>query len=203
MHRLLFGCALIVGCGGNSDDSTTTPVATGTPGTSTPGALVVTLETAAGPIDIELYEDEAPNTVANFLAYVDSGFFDGSDGDGAGTFYRAIPDFVLQGGGVRVDGTQKATDAAIANEAIDSGLLNTKRSVAMARTTDPDSATTEFFINLADNDFLDPGGATTEGYAVFGKVVGSMAAVDDIVGGPVNGEYLVDPVAFDSAARQR
>lgn len=196
--RPLFLLALCAACSGSgSDDSTA--AATGTPSAG-PG-FFVTLDTPEGAIELELFPDEAPNTVDNFLAYVEQGFFDGTDGDGAGTFYRAVPGFVLQGGGVRVDGTQKDAMAPIANEASSSGLSNLRRTIAMARTNDPDSATAEFFINLDDNTFLDPGESTPDGYAVFGRVVDGMGVVNTIVSGPTNGEYLLDPIPFDGASR--
>jgi len=182
-------------CRGTDDDSAAL-VPSGTTSATTLPPNQVVLGTELGEIAIELFPDDAPDTVANFLSYVDRGFYDGTDGDGAGTFYRAVPDFVLQGGGVRVNGSMKDTDPPIANEARDSGLSNALWTVAMARTADPDSATTEFFINLDDNSFLDPDGSTPDGYAVFGRVVGGKPVVNAIMDLPVSGETLVDPVEF-------
>jgi cyclophilin family peptidyl-prolyl cis-trans isomerase len=147
----------------------------------------VVVETTMGDFAIELYLDEAPITSANFLTYVDDGFFDGGDGLGATIFHRVIADFVAQGGGQTEDGTQKTTHAAIVNEATDSGLSNVAYSLAMARTNDPDSATSQWFINLVDNLFLDPGESTPDGYAVFGHIVEGADVVDAIGVTPTNG----------------
>lgn len=188
----------LAACGGSDDDSAALVSPGTTSGTTLPPDQVV-LGTELGEITIELYPDDAPDTVANFLSYVERGFYDGTDGDGAGTFYRAVPDFVLQGGGVRANGSMKDTDPPIANEARDSGLSNERWTVAMARTNDPDSATTEFFINLVDNTFLDPDGSTPDGYAVFGRVIDGKPVVNAIMDLPVSGESLVDPVEFTEA----
>ncbi len=133
---------------------------------------VVVLETDLGNIEIELYEDEAPTTVANFLKYVESGFYDGL------IFHRIIKGFMIQGGGFDPELGQKTTNDPIKNEA-DNGLLNEKYTIAMARTSDVDSATSQFFINTARNDFLDHG-SRDFGYAVFGKVISGFDVVDKI-----------------------
>jgi cyclophilin family peptidyl-prolyl cis-trans isomerase len=135
----------------------------------TPG---VVLTTSHGDIAVELFANESPVTVENFLAYVEAGFFDGT------VFHRVIPGFMVQGGGMDADLRQKATRAAIKNEA-DNGLKNTRGTLAMARTSDVNSATAQFFINLADNAFLDHG-ARDFGYAVFGRVTKGMEVVDAI-----------------------
>lgn len=137
---------------------------------------MVILSTSMGDIQIELFPDRAPMTVANFLQYVDEGFFDGT------IFHRVIPGFMIQGGGFTEEMVQKPTRAPIKNEA-DNGLENRRGTLAMARTREIDSATAQFFINIADNGFLDHG-ARDFGYAVFGKVVGGMDVVDAIAGAP-------------------
>jgi cyclophilin family peptidyl-prolyl cis-trans isomerase len=132
----------------------------------------VSLSTSHGDVTIELFANESPITVENFLAYVDAGFFDGT------VFHRVIPGFMVQGGGMDADLRQKATRAPITNEA-GNGLKNTRGTLAMARTSDVNSATAQFFINLADNAFLDHG-ARDFGYAVFGRVTKGMEVVDAI-----------------------
>lgn len=135
----------------------------------------VTLETTHGNIVIELHDEKAPETVKNFLNYVNDGFFDGT------VFHRVIPNFMIQGGGFMPGMVQKKTEAQIKNEA-DNGLLNNRGTVAMARTNDPHSATAQFFINLKDNAFLNHTAATGSGwgYCVFGKVTDGMDTVDAI-----------------------
>ncbi len=136
---------------------------------------IVTLETTHGNIVIELNEEKAPETVKNFLHYVNNGFYDGT------IFHRVIPNFMVQGGGFLPDMVQKKPDDAIKNEA-DNGLKNDRGTIAMARTNDPHSATAQFFINHNDNDFLNhtaPSGAGW-GYCVFAKVTDGMDVVDAI-----------------------
>jgi peptidyl-prolyl cis-trans isomerase A (cyclophilin A) len=159
---------------------------------------VVILETSLGQIQLELDPSKAPLTVANFLAYVDSGFYDGT------VFHRVIPDFMIQGGGFTADMKQKPTKPAIKNEA-DNGLVNDSWTIAMARTSVKDSATAQFFINLKDNDFLNHG-SRDFGYAVFGKVIGGVDVVKKIAavktathGG--NQDVPVEPVVIKSARR--
>ena len=135
----------------------------------------VTLETTHGNIVIELDADKAPETVKNFLNYVNDGFYDGT------VFHRVIPNFMVQGGGFLPGMAQKNPEAAIKNEA-DNGLANDRGTVAMARTNDPHSATAQFFINHNDNAFLNhtaPTGAGW-GYCVFGKVSDGMDTIDSI-----------------------
>src|SRR4030043_1644754 len=124
----------------------------------------VKLETTMGDIVIELDEKAAPVTVKNFLAYVEEGFYEGT------IFHRVIPNFIMQGGGFTPDMAQKKTHPPIVNEA-NNGLRNNRGTIAMARTNNPDSATSQFFINHRDNDFLNYA-PNNPGYAVFGKVVG-------------------------------
>ena len=136
---------------------------------------VVLLETTSGDILVELYPDKAPETVANFLKYVDDGFYNNT------IFHRVIPGFMIQGGGLTARMQQKDTSAPIKNEA-DNGLKNDRGTIAMARTMDPHSATAQFFINLVDNDFLNfqaPSG-NGWGYCVFGRVTEGMYVVDKI-----------------------
>ena len=136
------------------------------------GKPVVVLETSKGEIARELDPEKAPATVANFLAYVDAGFYDGT------VFHRVIPEFMIQGGGFDIDMVEKKTRAPIRNEA-DNGLHNQRGSIAMARRPDKDSATSQFFINLKENAFLDHG-TRDFGYAVFGQVTQGMDVVDAI-----------------------
>ncbi|SFN43761.1 peptidyl-prolyl cis-trans isomerase A (cyclophilin A) [Izhakiella capsodis] len=132
----------------------------------------VLLTTSAGNIELELNNQKAPITVKNFVDYVNSGFYNNT------IFHRVIPGFMIQGGGFTADMQQKSTNPPIKNEA-DNGLLNRRGTIAMARTADKDSATSQFFINVADNAFLDHG-QRDFGYAVFGKVVKGMSVADKI-----------------------
>ncbi|MBW4008411.1 peptidylprolyl isomerase [Moraxella sp. 179-F 1C4 NHS] len=143
----------------------------------------VELETTMGNIVIELNQEKAPNTVANFLAYVKSGHYDGT------IFHRVIDGFMIQGGGMDANMTEKSTNAPIQNEA-DNGLKNEVGTIAMARTSDPHSATAQFFINVKDNSFLNFSGKNPQGwgYAVFGKVTEGMDIVNKIKGVPT-GKY--------------
>ena len=126
-----------------------------------------------GVITLELDQDKAPKSVANFLAYVNSGHYDNT------VFHRVIKNFMLQGGGFEPGMKQKPTLAAITNEA-DNGLKNARYTVAMARTSDPHSASAQFFINLKHNTFLDYPGRDGWGYAVFGKVTQGMDIIEKI-----------------------
>ncbi|NSW87937.1 MAG: peptidyl-prolyl cis-trans isomerase [Syntrophobacteraceae bacterium] len=136
---------------------------------------VVVMETSEGTIKIELWADKAPGTVSNFLRYVDSNFFDGT------IFHRVISDFMIQGGGLTPDMKQKKTGDPIKNEAA-AELKNNRGTIAMARTSLVNSATSQFFINVVDNDFLNHRDKTPMGfgYAVFGRVVEGMDVVDRI-----------------------
>ena len=137
----------------------------------------VILETSKGNITIELNDEKAPETVANFMKYVGEGFYNGT------IFHRVIPNFMVQGGGFTADMTQKEVNAPIDNEA-NNGLSNVRGSVAMARTNDPHSATAQFFINHKDNDFLNHSAPTGQGwgYCVFGMVTDGMDVVDAMAG---------------------
>ena len=145
---------------------------------------VVVVKTNLGEIDIQLDSTHAPITTANFLAYVDSKFYDGT------VFHRVVRGFVAQGGGFTADGTEKQTNAPIKNEA-NNGLHNVRGTISMARTSDPDSATSQFFLNFVDNSTgkLDPGGFSPDGYAVFGKIVKGLDVLDkmEALAGPGDG----------------
>lgn len=160
---------------------------------------MVRFETSLGGFTLELDADKAPLSVANFLAYVDEGFYDGL------VFHRVIPGFMVQGGGMTPDMAQKDNKAPIKNEAAN-GLKNKRGSIAMARTNVVDSATSQFFINLSDNDFLDHQGPANFGYAVFGRVVDGMDTIDRIAKartGRVKGhdDVPVEAVVINSARR--
>lgn len=141
------------------------------------GKTLVKLETTKGDIVIELFKDKAPLSVGSFLANVKSGHYDGT------VFHRVINGFMIQGGGFDASMREKPTGPAIKNEA-DNGLKNALYTVAMARTSNPHSASAQFFINVRDNRFLDHRGKTEEGwgYAVFGQVVDGKRVVDEIKG---------------------
>ena len=137
--------------------------------------VTVTMETNKGVITLELDREKAPDSVENFITYAKSGHYDGT------IFHRVIPGFMIQGGGFDTGMQQKDTNPQIKNEA-ENGLKNDKGTVAMARTNVPDSATSQFFINLKDNDFLNHTSPTPQGwgYAVFGKVTSGMDVVESI-----------------------
>lgn len=151
-----------------------TPVSTPAPSKGTV-TMSVEMKTNHGTIVIELYPDKAPKTVENFLQYVKNDFFAGT------IFHRVIDGFMIQGGGFEPDMMQKPTAEAIQNEA-DNGLKNTTGTIAMARTPNPHSATSQFFINVKDNDFLNHSAPTSQGwgYCVFGKVIDGMDVVNKI-----------------------
>jgi len=135
---------------------------------------MIRFETSHGAFTVELFEKEAPVSAENFLKYVDDGFFDGT------IFHRIVPGFVIQGGGLTAEFANKKTRAPIRNEA-KNGLKNTRGSLSMARTSDVNSATSQFFVNLKDNGFLDHG-PRDYGYAVFGRVTDGMDVIDRIAG---------------------
>lgn len=155
----------------------------------------VEMQTSHGTIVLELYQDKAPRTVANFLQYVQDGFYNNT------IFHRVINDFMIQGGGFTPEFERKQTYAPIINEA-DNGLENKPGTIAMARTGEPHSATAQFFINVADNGFLNHQNKTPRGwgYAVFGKVIKGMDVVNKIKslptgpGGPFPGDVPAVPV---------
>ena len=167
--------------------------------TAPKGKPVIVLETSLGSIEIELDAEKAPISTENFLAYVDSGHYDNT------LFHRVIPGFMIQGGGFDESMTQKRTRAPIKNEA-DNGLKNARGTVAMARTNVVDSATSQFFINLKDNDFLNHGGRDF-GYAVIGKVTSGMDVVDKIAAVKTGNRGMhqdvpVEPVKITKARRK-
>ncbi|HTP39296.1 MAG TPA: peptidylprolyl isomerase [Steroidobacteraceae bacterium] len=133
---------------------------------------MVRFETSHGDFTVELFDQESPLSVTNFLRYVDEGFYDGT------IFHRIVPGFVIQGGGLTPDFVQKDTHKPVRNEAAN-GVKNLRGTLSMARTNDPHSATTQFFVNLVDNAFLDAGPGNP-GYAVFGRVVEGMDVIDAI-----------------------
>jgi peptidyl-prolyl cis-trans isomerase A (cyclophilin A) len=168
---------------------------------ATPAALDpaphVALKTSMGEIVLELDQQKAPKSVANFLQYVKSGYYKGT------VFHRVIDGFMIQGGGFDKNMKQKATKPAIQNEA-QNGLQNVTYSIAMARTGDPHSATSQFFINVGNNGALDYPGRDGYGYTVFGKVVSGMDVVDKIKAVPVadkgpHQNVPVTPVVIESA----
>jgi peptidyl-prolyl cis-trans isomerase A (cyclophilin A) len=166
-----------------------------------PGALAadpqVEVRTSAGTIRLELYPAKAPKTVENFLQYVRDGHYDGT------IFHRVIPGFMIQGGGMTPNMAQKKTRAPVPIES-KNGLKNEVGSLAMARTSDPNSATAQFFINLKNNSFLDYPGSDGHGYTVFGKVVSGMDVVNKISATPTGSQGMHQdvprtPVLIESA----
>lgn len=157
----------------------------------------VVLETSKGQVTVELYPDAAPASVANFLQYVKDKHYDGT------IFHRVIKDFVVQGGGMDVNMSERPTRAPVKNEAArayKAGLKNDRGTLAMARTADPDSATSQFYINLKNNDFLNYPGRDGYGYTVFGKVIKGMDVVDAIANTPTQpGDVPTTPVLLKSA----
>lgn len=162
-------------------------------------ATDIAICTDLGRVSVELFDEQAPGHVANFLSYVDQGFYTGT------VFHRVIEDFVVQGGGHDRDLRLKPTGEPIANESMN-GLSNVRGTLAAARTDDPDSATSQFFVNLVDNTGLD-GTPTTPGYTVFGRVTDGMDVIDEIAGLPTRsvpsfGGEVTDPlVAITAVAR--
>jgi cyclophilin family peptidyl-prolyl cis-trans isomerase len=181
---IIFGILVFVGSGVTADNNPK-----------------VVLETSKGKIVLELYPENAPETVKNFLNYVDAKYYDGT------VFHRVIPNFMIQGGGFTVDMKQKTNQAPIKNEA-DKGLKNDRGTIAMARTSDPHSATSQFFINSVNNDFLNHKSKTPQGwgYCAFGKVIEGIDTVDAISGvktttrGPYR-DVPEEPVVIKSARR--
>ncbi|NLI83280.1 MAG: peptidyl-prolyl cis-trans isomerase [Deltaproteobacteria bacterium] len=176
-------------------------LAAGTEGGPQTGNPVVVMKTSEGPIHIELWAEKAPETVKNFLRYVDEGFYEGT------IFHRVIDNFMIQGGGFTRDMKQKQPHEPIKNEATPD-LKNDRGTIAMARTSVVDSATSQFFINVRDNDALNQRDRTPSGfgYAVFGKVIDGMDVVDRIrkvrttsVGPHQN--VPVNPVVIESVQR--
>ena len=156
---------------------------------------VVVMETSMGTITIELFEGEAPISVENFLSYVDEGHYDGV------IFHRVIQGFMIQGGRFTPSMSPRPTRAPIRNEAAN-GLDNDRHTVAMARTSQVDSATDQFFINTVDNDFLNHQ-VRDYGYAVFGRVIDGADVVDRIESTPVTNATPNEPVVIESARRRQ
>jgi len=219
-HALKFGliftmlAVLLAGCQDQSeapeqtqtDPASTEPVTEETAPTETAAAAdgnpVIVIETNFGTMTVELWADEAPVTVANFLAYVDDAFFDEL------TFHRVIPGFMIQGGGFDYYMGEKSGGEPIRNEAR-ADLRNDRGTIAMARTNVVDSATNQFFINLVDNEFLNHvSSAPNEfGYAVFGQVIEGMEVADEIATVPTTNRrghqnVPVEPVVIDSVRRR-
>ena len=165
-------------------------------------ATTVEFETTLGNFKIELDEEKAPKTVENFLAYVDDGHYPGT------VFHRIIDNFMVQGGGYDEELKKKTTKPPVENEA-DNGLKNTLGTVAMARTSDPNSATAQFFVNVKDNDFLDHSAKTDRGwgYCVFGKVTDGMDIIDKMKAvetgpkGPFKKDAPAENIVIKSAKR--
>jgi cyclophilin family peptidyl-prolyl cis-trans isomerase len=151
---------------------------------------MIRFETTLGDFTVELLEKEAPLSVANFLRYIEDEFFDGT------IFHRIVPGFVIQGGGFTEDMTQKRTQPPVKNEA-DNGLKNKRGTLSMARTSDINSATSQFFVNLKDNDFLDHSRGNF-GYAVFARVTGGMDVVDKIAAVSTGRKRGFDDVPVDA-----
>ena len=177
--------------------TTQDPAAAETGKQGSTAAKQVELKTTAGVVVIELNEKAAPVTVKNFLTYVEEGFYNGT------IFHRVITNFMIQGGGFTVDMSKKQTYQPIVNEAAN-GLKNDRGTIAMARTNNPDSASSQFFINHKDNAFLNYTGPNKPGYAVFGRVIKGMDVVDAIAGVKTTSRkgmsnVPVEPVVIKSA----
>ncbi len=175
----LFVVALMLGmsgCGASEPGKQNVSTA---PAAGQPANPRVLIETSKGNITVELFAANAPRSTANFLDYIGQGFYDGT------IFHRVIPGFMIQGGGMTADMNEKPNGEPIPNEA-DNGLKNLRGTLAMARTGDPHSATSQFFINVVDNALLNHRGKSVQGwgYAVFGQVVEGMDVVDAIVAVP-------------------
>jgi peptidyl-prolyl cis-trans isomerase A (cyclophilin A) len=183
--------ATLAACTAQSAEEGTAPK----PATETKGAAVVEVVTSQGAFRVELDRDKAPVSVENFLGYVDAGFYDGT------VFHRVIPGFMVQGGGFDKDLKQKATRPPIKNEA-DNGVKNARGTLAMARTSDPNSATAQFFVNLTANDFLDHG-TRDFGYAVFGRVSDGMDVVDKIAAVPTGSRGALQNVPLESVTIEK
>ena len=192
----LLACVLLIalaaGCGGGSEPEGESDIATG-------AYPVVEVRTTVGTFALELYPDKAPKTVDNFLSYVRGGFYDGT------IFHRVVPGFVIQGGGFTADLIKKDTEPPIENEA-DNGLLNLRGAICMARTNDPQSATSQFFINIKDNPSLDFRERSSRGwgYAVFGKLIEGLEVLDKIEAAPTTSrdghqDVPVDAIVIESA----
>jgi peptidylprolyl isomerase/peptidyl-prolyl cis-trans isomerase B (cyclophilin B) len=190
----LFLGALMLGISGcNASEPAAQKVSTA-PAAGQPANPRVLIETSKGNITVEVFPTQAPQSAGNFLNYVKIGYYDGL------VFHRVIPGFMIQTGGMTADMAEKPKNAPIQNEA-DNGLRNLRGTLAMARTGDPHSASSQFFINVKDNAFLDHRGKTIQGwgYAVFGQVVDGMDVVDAIVAVPrgnrgPHGDVPIEPI---------
>lgn len=172
---------LHAGCGNEGEPAVAAPT-------------VVVIETPLGEITVELDAEKAPITVENFLSYVDEGFYDGT------IFHRVMPNFMIQGGGMLPDMSRKEPRPPIRNEA-DNGLTNDRGTIAMARTATKDSATSQFFINVKDNLFLNHG-ERDFGYAVFGRVIDGMDVADAIANvGTLPGDVPLETIPIVSVRR--
>ncbi|HQT30148.1 MAG TPA: peptidylprolyl isomerase [Thiobacillus sp.] len=183
----------VAGCSASEPGKQTVSTA---PTAGQPANPRVLIETSKGNITVEVFADNAPKSAANFLGYVKSGFYNGL------AFHRVIPGFMIQTGGMTPDMVEKPKGAPIQNEA-DNGLKNLRGTLAMARTGEPHSASSQFFINVADNAFLNHRGKSFEGwgYAVFGQVIDGMNVVDAIVAVPrgnrgPHGDVPVEPIVM-------
>lgn len=183
----------ISGCGASEPGTQTVSTA---PAAGQPANPHVLIETSKGNITVELFPAQAPQSTGNFLNYVNTGFYDGL------VFHRVIPNFMIQAGGMTPDMEEKPKNAPIQNEA-DNGLKNLRGTLAMARTGEPHSASSQFFINVADNAFLNHRGKSFEGwgYAVFGQVIDGMDVVDAIAAVPRGnrgpyGDVPIEPVVM-------
>ena len=196
---LLTVLGMVAGWGGTAVQAAETNAAAVTAAVEEQKTMVI-LQTSKGDITVELYDKQAPESVKNFLQYVDDKHYDGT------IFHRVINGFMIQGGGFTPDMTQKPTRGAIKNEA-GNGLKNERGTLAMARTSDPDSATSQFFINVVDNGFLNRAEAQDGvGYCVFARVTKGMDVVDAIRGVATGrrgymGDVPVEPVVILSAKR--
>lgn len=201
LAAISFAIAL-AGCQGSDSES---PGGDAAPAAEADAAAnpIVVMTTNLGSVEIELFPDKAPETVENFLKYVDDGFYNGT------IFHRVIPSFMIQGGGYEENRNRKETREPVKNEA-DNGLKNEVGTIAMARTSIPDSATAQFFINVKDNGFLDHKSKTPQGYgyAVFGKVAAGMDVVKAIENSPTEdggGAFKnlpKEPITIESMARR-
>jgi cyclophilin family peptidyl-prolyl cis-trans isomerase len=192
----LFLGALMLGISGcNASEPAAQKVSTA-PAAGQPANPRVLIETSKGNITVEVFPAQAPQSAGNFLNYVKIGYYDGL------VFHRVIPGFMIQTGGMTADMAEKPKNAPIQNEA-DNGLRNLRGTLAMARTGDPHSASSQFFINVKDNAFLDHRGKTPQGwgYAVFGQVIDGMDVVDAIVAVPrgnrgPHGDVPIEPIVM-------
>jgi cyclophilin family peptidyl-prolyl cis-trans isomerase len=199
----LFAVLSLTACGAPESQGTRTAADAGSEASGGGETLEhqFTIVTSLGTLKVQLDAVNAPLTVANFEQYADDGFYDGSDGDGATVFHRVISGFMIQGGGISESGSDKRTRAPIAIES-DNGLSNARGTLAMARTNDPNSATSQFFINHVDNDPLDYVSQGNPGYAVFGEVIEGLEVLDAIAAVETDGrDRPLTPVVIESVTR--